>query len=250
MRVHAFHRLYQHRLDRSTKPFIARGCKVVRCPYCQVAQSYCLCAHQPNIKCGVQVLLIVSDNEVFKPSNTGRLIADTVRETHVYQWQRTEPDPDMLALIADPSNAPVLVFPDAYVDDRSRLVTPEWIQSQSVNQPNKTPLLILFDGSWREARKMFRKSSYLAHLPVVSLTPESVSQYLIRRSDNEQHLATAEVASLLLAQLGEVKASRTLSDWFSVFREAYLLTKSRGLGDATRPALKHFIEQSENENSI
>ncbi|MFA0706691.1 DTW domain-containing protein, partial [Vibrio sp. 10N.222.48.A3] len=28
MRIHAFHRLYQHRLSIATKPFNARGCKV------------------------------------------------------------------------------------------------------------------------------------------------------------------------------------------------------------------------------
>ncbi len=39
------------------------------------------------------------------------------------------------------------------------------------------PLFILLDGTWSEARKMFRKSPYLEHLPVLSLAPEQLSRY-------------------------------------------------------------------------
>lgn len=111
MRIHAFHHLYQYRLERSTKPFLARGGKIKRCLYCLVELTHCLCAHQPDIESQVAVLLIVSENEVFKPSNTGRLIADTVKETYVYQWSRTEPNPEMLALLSNPAYYPVLIFP-------------------------------------------------------------------------------------------------------------------------------------------
>ena len=111
MRVHAFHRLYQERLQQSTKPFLARGSKISRCSFCLVAQQYCLCDFQPNIETQVAVILLVSDNEVFKPSNTGRLIADTVKETYVYQWHRTQPDPQLLSLLSDPKFFPIVVFP-------------------------------------------------------------------------------------------------------------------------------------------
>ncbi|MDI8992988.1 DTW domain-containing protein, partial [Salmonella enterica subsp. enterica serovar Anatum] len=33
----------------------------------------------------------------------------------------------------------------------------------------KPPLFIMLDGTWPEARKMFRKSPYLDHLPVISM---------------------------------------------------------------------------------
>ncbi|UPQ89216.1 tRNA-uridine aminocarboxypropyltransferase [Vibrio sinaloensis] len=240
MRIHAFHRLYQHRLAQSTKPFIARGSKVERCLYCQVAKSNCLCDYQPDIDSDIAVMLLLSDNEVFKPSNTGRLILDTVKEGYAFQWHRTEPDPEMLALVSNPSYQPIVIFPDEYVEDEQRLIPVD-----SIGPQGKKPLLIFIDGSWREARRIFRKSPYLDGLPVLSVEPESVSRYVMRRSDNAQHLATAEVAALVFDQMGEQHLSATLAAWFDVFKESYLHSKSRSKSDQQRPVLQAFIEATE-----
>lgn len=249
MRIHAFHRLYQHRQSLSTKPFNARGCKVVRCQYCQVSQQHCMCEMQPNIKSNLACMLIVSENEVFKPSNTGRLIADTIQETYVYQWNRTKPSDEMLALLKSEDYQPVIIFPADYVDEPQRLLkclNPELlVKSKGCN---KKWLLIFIDGSWREARKIFRRSDYLQSLPVLSIEPESLSEYIMRRSDNEQHLSTAEVASLVFQQSGEHHASKCLQLWFEAFRETYMLTKTRIKTDPNRPHLKRFVEWTKTES--
>ena len=243
MRIHAFHTLYQHRQSLSTREFKARGANISRCQYCQVAVKHCLCEHQPNLDTNIAAMLIVSENEVFKPSNTGKLIADVVKETSVYQWNRTDPDPAMLSIINDPKYFPVIVFPEEYVDDKSRLILSNNDKDVEANSilGNKIPLLIFIDGSWREARKIFRKSEYLNQLPVFSIKPDSVSQYLMRKSDNEDHLSTAEVASLVLERFHEEKAAKILEMWFETFRESYLLTKTRLKPDFTKPALKRFL---------
>lgn len=237
MRVHAFHRLYQHRLSLSTKPFQARGAKVERCQYCQVAIEHCLCAHQPDVHSQIAVLLLVSENEVFKPSNTGRLIADMIKDTHVYQWNRTDPDKAMLKILRDERYQPVIIFPEEYVEEPARVLA----QGEKLVGSDKIPLLIFLDGSWREARRMFRKSPYLDAFPVLSIHPETLSQYQMRSSANDQHLATAEVAALVLKQLGEVAAAQALNLWFAAFRESYLLSKTRLKPDLTKPALAEYL---------
>ncbi len=46
---------------------------------------------------------------------------------------------------------------------------------------------------------MLRKSPYLDHLPVLSLQPDKVSGYRLRRSSRGNHLCTSEVGVLCLA---------------------------------------------------
>ena len=237
MRIHAFHHLYQTRLATSTKSFNARGSRVKRCQYCQVAVDYCVCQYQPTVESKVAVMLLLSANEVFKPSNTGRLILDTIQQGFAYQWSRTEPKREMLELLSNPKFQPILVFPKQYVEDESRIIS----QPNSIQCSDKVPLLIFIDGSWREARKIFNKSEYLSKLPVLSIEPMRLSQYMMRHSENEQHLATAEVASIVLDQLGETQASNILSGWFDVFRESYMLSKSRFYSDFSRPTLQQFL---------
>jgi DTW domain-containing protein YfiP len=91
----------------------------------------------------------------------------------------------------------------------------------------KRPLFVLLDGTWSEARKMFRKSPYLDRLPVLSLRPEQVSSYALRRSRREDHFCTSEVASLCLALAGDARASRVLDATLDVFTHHYVQARDQ-----------------------
>ena len=120
---HAVSRLRTARLARSAKPFLARGgSRVLRCPGCRVALSHCLCSLRPQVATQAGMCLIMADIEPLKPSNTGWLIADVVADTWAFGWARTEVDPALLALLADPQWQPVLVFPGEFVAPQ-RLLT-------------------------------------------------------------------------------------------------------------------------------
>lgn len=238
MRVHAVHQLIQSRKLQATKPFRARGAKIERCDYCQVAKQHCICQYQPQLKPQVAVLLLMSDNEILKPSNTGRLIADVVPETYCFRWSRTEPSPQMLELLADNRYQPVVIFPSEYVEEQSRVL--HSVDSQLLAK-DKIPLLIFLDGSWREARRIFKKSPYLDELPVLSVQPERISEYLMRKAEKEHHLSTVEVASLVLQMLEETVAASTLELWFELFRESYMLSKSRRKQEFIMPTLERYL---------
>ncbi|MGP1683214.1 MAG: DTW domain-containing protein, partial [Giesbergeria sp.] len=100
---HAVARLRSARLARSSKPFLARGGpKGERCADCRLVPSHCLCALRPQVGTRVGVCLLMADIEPLKPSNTGWLVADVVPDTFAFGWARTEVDPALLALLADP----------------------------------------------------------------------------------------------------------------------------------------------------
>ena len=74
---------------------------------------------------------------------------------------------------------------------------------------------------------MFRKSPYLNHLPVLSLQPEQLSRYRLRRSKREDHFCTSEVAALCMELAGEPHAAQTLEAYLDVFTTHYLLAKQQ-----------------------
>ena len=215
---HAVARLRSERLAKSLKPFVARGSRASRCERCRVPFSHCLCPWLPTIESDCGVCLLMHDIEPLKPSNTGWLIADVVRDTFAFTWQRTGVDPRLLALLAVPQWQPLVIFPGEYTESR-RVV--EQVERENV----KRPLFILLDATWTEARKMFRKSPYLDGLPVLSLRPEALSRYRLRRSTRSDHLCTAEVAALCLDLAGDSAAANTLDALLDVFTEHYLGAK-------------------------
>ncbi len=228
---HAVSRLRTERLARSAKPFLARGgIKGERCPGCRLVPSHCICALLPEVPTKVGMCLLMADIEPLKPSNTGWLIADVVPDTFAFGWARTEVDPALLALLADPQWQAFMVFPGEFVE-------PERVVADLTDLPTgQRPLFILLDATWPEARKMFRKSPYLNRLPVLSLAPEQVSRYQLRRSKRDDHFCTSEVASLCLELAGEVQAADTLQAYLDVYTHHYLQAKHQLPPDLQGPA--------------
>lgn len=222
--LHAVHKLYQYRKAISTRPYGARGKKLIRCELCLLAQTYCTCQSRRQLVSDNAFLLIMYDDEVLKPSNSGRLIADLIPDTHAYIWSRTQANRKMLTLIQDPRYQAFVIFPGEYAYADQTVVSeldPSRLDS------TKKPLFIMLDGSWREAIKMFRKSPYLHDLPLLSFTPETVAKYGLRKGSRDFQLGTAEVAVLALAASGERRNAEALSIWFELFISASMFSRSR-----------------------
>ncbi len=166
---HAVSRLRTARLAASAKPFVARGSGLGRCAGCRLTASHCLCAWRPRTPTHAGVCLIMGDIEALKPSNTGWLVADVVADTWAFKWSRTEVDPGLPALLADPQWQPYLVFPGEFVPPE-RVVT-ELQHAEPAHGSARKPLFVLLDGTWSEARKMFRKSPIWTTCPCSACTP-------------------------------------------------------------------------------
>lgn len=224
---HAVSLLRAARLARSSKPFLARGgFKRERCEGCRLVASHCMCALRPSIATRAGVCLLMADIETLKPTNTGWLIADVVPDTFAFGWARTETDPALLALLGDPQWQPYVVFPGQYAAPE-RVVESVELRVPPNGEPAKRPLFILLDGTWSEARKMFSRSPYLDRLPVLSLQPDRMSQYKLRRSGRGDHFCTSEVAALCMDLAGEHAAEQTLDAYLAVFTHHYLQAKNQ-----------------------
>ncbi|MFN3581054.1 MAG: tRNA-uridine aminocarboxypropyltransferase [Pseudomonas sp.] len=215
---HAVERLRAELKASSTRPFVARGARLRRCADCMLAERACICAWRPALQARAGICLIMHPLEPLKPTNTGRLIADCLADTHAFVWSRTETDPALLELLADDQWQPYIVFPGEYAEPDRQVVT-------ALPADGRRPLLIILDATWTQARKMFRKSPWLAGLPMLSLQTEVLSRYRLRRSSRDDHLCTVEVATACLALAGDAQAAGLLDDYFEVFTEAYLASR-------------------------
>lgn len=209
--------LRAERLARSTRPFLARGNRIRRCQRCLLPLKQCLCDTIAPTAARSRFCLVMFDTEPMKPSNTGRLIADVLPDTLAFQWSRTAPPQALIDLCQSDEYQPIVVFPASYAGSE-RLVL-------SAPPPGKPPLFIMLDGTWTEARKMFRKSPWLDALPVISVDLSRVSAYRLRVAHSEDQYCTAEVAIALLDLAQDTLAAQALGEHFVLFRERYLAGK-------------------------
>lgn len=94
----------------------------------------------------------------------------------------------------------------------------------------------MLDGTWTEARKMFRKSPYLDALPVISVDLSRVSAYGLREAHADGQYCTAEAAVALLDLAGDAEAASALGEHFHRFRSRYLAGKTQHKGSITAQA--------------
>ena len=190
-----------------------------------------MCAQRPSVQTRAGMCLLMADIEPLKPSNTGWLIADMVADTFAFGWARTEIDPALLELLGDPQWQPYVVFPGEYAAPERVVHVVDRAADEAAGAAagalQKRPLFILLDGTWAEARKMFGRSPYLDHLPVLSLEPAQVSRYKLRRSRRDDHFCTSEVAALCLELAGEHVAEQTLAAYLDVFTHHYLQARNQ-----------------------
>ncbi|WNK20827.1 DTW domain-containing protein [Halomonas piscis] len=236
------------------REFKARGSFVVRCEGCNLPALNCLCPYRVSAQSHARVWLITHRMEHYKPTNTGRLIGDVLDDTRVFTWHRTEPDAELLALLADPGYAPFVVFPDDQPDyDHGRVAGNDAVGKAMAD--GRTPVYILLDGTWRQARRIFRKSPYLDSLPVLPLRTARRSRYRLRKSAAAEQLSTAEVAAELLRQNGDIDAANVLDDYFDAFNDSYAESRGHRKIHTPSPAMKRLLErqhqvENDSENAV
>lgn len=201
------------------RPFRARGSFTVRCPTCRLPELNCLCPYRVASESVAVFWLITHAKERYKPTNTGRLIQDCFPATALFEWSRTQPDAQLLTLLEDERYAPFLIFPDDQPDYADRVV------SYSTPLDGKIPAFIILDGTWRQARRMFRQSAYLSKLPILPLHTDRLTRYKLRTPASSSHLCTAEVAAELLRVAGDDAAGALLDDYFDAFNDSYAASR-------------------------
>jgi DTW domain-containing protein YfiP len=216
-------RLRAQRLAESTREFQARGKSVIRCESCQLGHFACLCSWRPSFDTRCEFMLLMHRDEVFKPTNSGRLIADVFpQRTHVFCWSRLEPTPELLTLLAEPNRRCVIVFP---ADANEGAANPRELIHELPND-GKITTFILLDGTWKQSGRMFHLSRWLDAIPCVVLPEALMRGYAVRKSHQEHYLSTAEAAGLCLQMAGELTAADVVFNYFHVFNLHYLATRN------------------------
>jgi DTW domain-containing protein YfiP len=126
---------------------------------------------------------------------TGRLTRLCLANSELHMGLSFEDDPAVRALIADPENFCVLVYPGREARNLSQG------ELSPAELGGKRLVVFLLDATWAGARKMLRLSPSLQRLPRIMFTPTAPSRYVIKQQPQEGCLSTLEATHELLLAL-------------------------------------------------
>jgi DTW domain-containing protein len=164
---------------------MSRRNNLERCATCRMHATLCLCALVPRLATRTRLALVVHYREARKPTNTGQLAARCLeRSTVTIVGERDQPV--RLPTVVD-DEQPVLLFPG---DDAVPIA-----RFAGTGRP---VMLVVPDGTWRQASKLRRRISSIAALPCVGLPEALATEYRLRTEHRTGGLATFEAIARAL----------------------------------------------------
>lgn len=164
---------------RSTTPRDFSG----HCPRCVLKTEICVCHVLPRIEARTEIVLIQHVTEQLSTSNTGRFAALSLAKSRVLAYGGGEPF-DATWLCA-PGSA--LLYSSGPAAARELTFVPE--------------RLIVLDGSFRQARRMYKRVPELRQLPELALPAPRVTPTRLRRPTQPQGMSTIEAIAAALSTL-------------------------------------------------
>ena len=184
------------------------------CNECGLPIINCLCHKLQRVSTRAKFWILSSEREFYRPSNTARLIKlINPDSTEIFQWERTKIPTELIKNIDMEDYTTFVVFPAENEELEKRKVQFELTK--------KIPAFIILDGTWKEARKIFRKCDFLKSLPIVSIEQNYASDYDLRKGAAEGNLCTIEAAIEILKMNGELDSSQDMDDYYKLFLENY-----------------------------
>ena len=160
------------------------------CARCLRPQSHCLCARIPSLDSRTRILVLQHPDESRHALNTARLAVLGLRNASLHVGTRHDP-----ALWRVDGYQARLLFPG-----------PDAAVLQATPADAAPTLLVVPDGTWRQARQLLAGNPELAALPRVTVPSDAVSRYRVRHVALPQALATIEAVAAALAALEAPRA--------------------------------------------
>jgi len=182
-----------------------------RCPNCFLKIEHCLCVeivkHKKSINVQTHIHVLMHHREYKLPTNTSRLASLLMPNCLIHL--RGLPDNELLLdqVIPDLSQA-ILLYPC----ESSRELNQEFCVALK-----RPVVLIVPDGSWRQASKVAIRENYLKDIPRVHLPKTLPSRYFLRREPKDNGLATFEAIARTLGILESLEVQQKLENVFDEF---------------------------------
>ena len=157
-----------------------------RCWRCLRPRTTCLCGDLPRVETRTRLLILQHPRERMHALGTARIVGLSLPQAEIHVADRG----GLHRPLAVPDDAAVL-FPHADAADLAALA------------PAARPsTLVVLDGTWAHARRLYRENPWLARLRHVRLHPREPSRYRIRREPRADYVSTVEavVAALRLLE--------------------------------------------------
>ncbi len=194
-----------------------RSRKKPRCWGCGLKPESCACSLLPKLSFATPLVVVQHVGELWKPTNTVRLMQAMLPELAVSRYAMREPPFD-----ASPLEHPDIEFYNLFLRDDAQLITE--LPSPS---PGKRRGFVLLDGTWHQCSRMSRRVPVVKDLPCVALPDGPSSIWRVRTQHDPRGVSSIEAAMRLLELCEGEEKVRPMRKAFEIVTARLLYLKGK-----------------------
>lgn len=195
------------------------------CERCKKATKACICQWIQQLDAKTELWILQHPSEVKRAIGTARILTLSLPNAKLWVGEDFSHHEEINQLLAEPDRQAWVVYPGEPALPISSL-TGEG--TEQATEPKRT--LILLDGTWKKAYKIWQLSSNLQQLPTVALDNVEQGNYRIRKSPKSQGVSTVEAGYLALTALeGDDDKFAPLIDAFNQMIEYQIQQMPQGV---------------------
>ena len=175
-----------------------------RCRRCRMHVDLCICRSIPSYPLNTRLVLVMHHREQIKTTATGPLALEALpnSELRIHGYQERPLD---FSDLNSPERRTLLLYPGEDVP----------VLSGTLLDRDKRPvILVVPDGTWRQASRMGRRLPGLEHSEMVRLPEGPLSEWGIRREAHPHGLATFEAIARALGIIESPAVQRGMEELF------------------------------------
>ncbi len=155
------------------------------CAQCGKAKKACICAWIQKLTAETELIILQHPTEVNRAKGTAKILTLSLTNSHNFVGEDFSTHTELNQLLDDRTYRHLLLYPSQNaisLDDN--LVT--------VTADNKKLRVVLLDGTWKKAYKMYHLSRNLQSLQTYVLPEVLKGNYTIRKAPDANSLSTVE----------------------------------------------------------
>ncbi len=157
------------------------------CSDCKRPIKFCYCSHIEQVKNKTEIIILQHPLECKHPFNTARICEKTFDNCNVLVGEDFNTHLELQEILSQKKCA--LLF------KRQDSLRPNPVQNR-----NNIECLIVIDGNWKKAKKIYYLNTFLHDLPLIEIESNYPMNYQIRRYPKKGHYATVEAITYALTE--------------------------------------------------
>lgn len=173
------------------------------CPQCHRPEKACICAFAVRTENQTHVIVLQHPTEVKQSKGTVALLHQSLLACEVIVGESFNDNERLHTLLSHYGEQIALLYPSknaSLVDFNSKNIT-DVDASESITGANTIKCIIILDGTWKKAYRMFMLNPFLHHMKHLVLPTGIASLYNIRKTKKDNALSSLEACCHALARL-------------------------------------------------